>query len=63
MPYLAVSPDESAAVGDTEFNVAIAQVVGLPVAYDSSPPELDSLVRVHLRKGELLKLLDIVRQH
>ena len=61
MRCLAVSPDESAAVGDTDSDVGVAQVVGLPVAYDSNSAELDSLARVHLRKGELLKLLDIVR--
>jgi phosphoserine phosphatase len=63
MRCLAVTPEESAAVGDTESDVAAARVVGLPVAYDSNSAELDSLARVHLRKGELLKLLDIVRQH
>lgn len=61
MRRLAVTPDESAAVGDTESDVGSAQVVGLPVAYDSDSAELDALARVHLRKGELLKLRDIVR--
>jgi phosphoserine phosphatase len=63
MRYFAASPDESAAVGDTDSDVGVAQVVGLPVAYDSNSAELDNLASVHLRKGELLKLLDIVRQH
>jgi phosphoserine phosphatase len=63
MRYLAVTPDESAAIGDSESDVGVAQLVGLPVAYDSDSAELDNLSRVHLRKGELLKLRDIVRQH
>jgi phosphoserine phosphatase len=63
MRCLAVTPSESAAVGDTESDVGVAQVVALPVAYDSDSAELDSLARVHLQKGELVKLLDIVRQH
>jgi|SRR5215469_2189837 len=63
MRSLAVTPAESAAVGDTESDVDVAKVVGLPVAYDSNSAELNSLARVHLRKGELFKLLDIVQQH
>lgn len=63
MRCLAVTPDESAAVGDSESDVGVAQVVGLPVAYDSDSAELDNIARVHLRKGELLKLRDIVRRH
>jgi phosphoserine phosphatase len=63
MRCLAVTPDESAAVGDSESDVGVAQVVSLPVAYDSDSAELDNIARVHLRKGELLKLRDIVRQH
>jgi phosphoserine phosphatase len=63
MRCLGVTPEESAAVGDTESDVTVAQVVGLTIAYDSNSAELDKLARVHLRKGELLKLLDILRQH
>ena len=62
MRSLDVTPNQSASIGDSESDVGVAQLVGFPIAYDSDSAELDSLARVHLRKGELLKLVDIVQR-
>ena len=62
MTLLGVSPDRTASVGDADSDVGVARVVGLPVAYDSVSTALDEVARAHLHKGELLELLEILRQ-
>jgi len=54
-----VPPERTAAVGDGEPDVDVAAAVGFTVAYDSVSPALDRVAHLHLRKGELRRLIDV----
>jgi phosphoserine phosphatase len=60
MRFIGVAPEQTAAVGDTESDVEVAAAVGLAVAYDSISPDLDRVARVHLAKGELQRLIEVI---
>jgi phosphoserine phosphatase len=60
MRSIGVAPDQTAAVGDTESDVETAATVGLAVAYDSVSPDLDRVAHVHLCKGELRRLIEVI---
>lgn len=60
MESLGVAPEHTASVGDTDSDVETAESVGLAVAYDSVSPELDRVADVHLRKGELRRLTEVI---
>jgi phosphoserine phosphatase len=55
-----VAPENAAAVGDTASDVELAAAVGLAIAYDSVSAELDRIAHLHLRKGEILRLVEMI---
>jgi phosphoserine phosphatase len=60
MSSFGVAPAQTAAVGDTDSDVETAESVGLAVAYDSVSPDLDRVADIHLRKGELRRLTEVL---
>lgn len=47
-------------IGDSESDVGLAKLVGLPVAYDSVSDRLIAVCKYVLRHGELYRLLEIL---
>ena len=60
MRSIGVTAKQTAAVGDSESDVQVAEAVGLAVAYDSASPDLDRVAHVCLRRGELRRLIDVI---
>lgn len=60
MRELGVEPSAVAAVGDSSSDVPLAEVVELPIAYDSSSERLSAVSRHDLRHGELVRVCDLV---
>jgi len=61
MRELGVTVGATAAVGDSESDVALAEQVALPIAYDSTSERLTSVATYALAHGELPRLCEIVR--
>jgi len=57
---LDVVPERAASVGDGDSDAALARLVGLPIAYDSTSQTLDRVTRHHLRHGELWRLPELL---
>ena len=53
---LDIPPDRAASVGDSRSDAALAQLVAMPIAYDSTSEQLDRVTSHHLRHGELSRL-------
>jgi phosphoserine phosphatase len=60
MSSQAVDPARTAFVGDSYSDVALAELVGLPVAYNSKSAELNDVCKYMLRNGELGMLIGIL---
>lgn len=60
MQELGVDPAETAAIGDSDSDVPLAKIVGLPIAYDATSKQLDEVARVRLQHGELPRLREII---
>lgn len=57
---LGVGAEHAAAIGDSEADVALAERVALPIAYDSSSERLTSVAGHVLTHGELYRVREIV---
>ncbi|UCC73644.1 MAG: HAD family phosphatase [Gemmatimonadota bacterium] len=60
MSSQAVDPARTAFVGDSYGDVALAELVGLPVAYNSKSAELNDVCKYTLRNGEFAMLIGIL---
>jgi phosphoserine phosphatase len=55
------TPSNTAFVGDSDPDIGLAEIVGLPVAYNSESAALNRVCRYVLRYGELKGLISIVQ--
>lgn len=58
---LNIKPNTVAFVGDTASDISIAQLVGLPISYDSTSEKLRTVCKFNLNYGEIEKLIDILK--
>jgi phosphoserine phosphatase len=59
--HFGTTPEATAFVGDSDADAGLAEIVGLPVAYNSRSERLRGVCRHVLEYGELARLIDILQ--
>lgn len=54
--------EEAAFIGDTQSDISLARIVGLPIAYDSRSEALNYVSKLSLKKGEIIRIIDILEK-
>lgn len=57
--HFKTTPLNTVFIGDSDADAGLAEIVGLPVAYNSKSERLDKICRYVLKYGELEKLINI----
>lgn len=55
------SPTTTIFVGDSDSDISLAKVVGIPIAYNSESDELNKISKYTLAQGQLLELIEIIK--
>jgi phosphoserine phosphatase len=57
---LKISSNDVAFIGDTNSDISLAKIVGLPISYNSTSEKLKNVCEFTLEYGELEKIIDIL---